>query len=93
MTKLGIDYGKGLQLINVLRDRGADRRGGSRLFAGRGIGDCAGRGSFRELARPGGSENHRRDRLLFRPNELANSLCDRAAGVDRRANDRPAARG
>lgn len=28
MTKLGIDYGKGLQLINVLRDRGADRRGG-----------------------------------------------------------------
>jgi len=28
MIKLGIDYGKGLQLINVLRDRGADRRAG-----------------------------------------------------------------
>ena len=67
MTKLGIDYGKGLQLINVLRDRGGRRRGGSRLFAGRGIGDCAGRGSFRKLARQGGRENHRRDRLLLQP--------------------------
>ena len=28
MIKLGIDYGKGLQFINVLRDRGADRRAG-----------------------------------------------------------------
>ena len=28
MTKLGIDYGKGLQLINVLRDTGADLRSG-----------------------------------------------------------------
>ncbi len=28
MTALGIEYGKGLQLINVLRDRGADRRAG-----------------------------------------------------------------
>ncbi|MDQ3197682.1 MAG: squalene/phytoene synthase family protein [Verrucomicrobiota bacterium] len=28
MTKLGIEYGKGLQLINVLRDRGADLRNG-----------------------------------------------------------------
>jgi farnesyl-diphosphate farnesyltransferase len=28
MIKLGIDYGKGLQLINVLRDRDADRRAG-----------------------------------------------------------------
>ncbi|MGI8432880.1 MAG: phytoene/squalene synthase family protein [Chthoniobacterales bacterium] len=28
MTKRGIDYGKGLQLINVLRDRGADERAG-----------------------------------------------------------------
>ncbi len=28
MTKLGRDYGKGLQLINVLRDRSADRRAG-----------------------------------------------------------------
>jgi farnesyl-diphosphate farnesyltransferase len=28
MTTLGIEYGKGLQLINVLRDRGADLRNG-----------------------------------------------------------------
>ena len=28
MIRLGIDYGKGLQLINVLRDRGADRQAG-----------------------------------------------------------------
>lgn len=28
MTRLGIEYGKGLQLINVLRDRGADLRTG-----------------------------------------------------------------
>lgn len=28
MTKLGIEYGKGLQLINVLRDRGADAAAG-----------------------------------------------------------------
>ncbi len=28
MTKLGIEYGKGLQLINVLRDRDADRQSG-----------------------------------------------------------------
>jgi farnesyl-diphosphate farnesyltransferase len=28
MTKLGIEYGKGLQLINVLRDRGPDLRNG-----------------------------------------------------------------
>ncbi|MEO6870823.1 MAG: squalene/phytoene synthase family protein [Chthoniobacterales bacterium] len=28
MTTCGIEYGKGLQLINVLRDRGADRRAG-----------------------------------------------------------------
>ena len=28
MTRLGIEYGKGLQLINVLRDRGADFRNG-----------------------------------------------------------------
>ena len=28
MTNLGIEYGKGLQLINVLRDRGADLRNG-----------------------------------------------------------------
>jgi farnesyl-diphosphate farnesyltransferase len=28
MTRLGIEYGKGLQLINVLRDRGADLRNG-----------------------------------------------------------------
>ncbi|MBA3543016.1 MAG: squalene/phytoene synthase family protein [Chthoniobacterales bacterium] len=28
MTKLGIDYGEGLQLINVLRDRGADAAAG-----------------------------------------------------------------
>ncbi len=28
MTKLGITYGKGLQLINVLRDRGADAAAG-----------------------------------------------------------------
>ncbi|MGH7936636.1 MAG: squalene/phytoene synthase family protein [Chthoniobacterales bacterium] len=28
MTALGIEYGKGLQLINVLRDRGADQRAG-----------------------------------------------------------------
>ena len=28
MTALGIEYGKGLQLINVLRDRGADLRAG-----------------------------------------------------------------
>ena len=93
MTKLGIDYGKGLQLINVLRDRGGGRRGGSRLFAGRGIGDCAGRASFRKLARQGGRENHRRHRLLFGPNELASSFCDCTAGADWRADDRAAARG
>jgi farnesyl-diphosphate farnesyltransferase len=28
MIKLGVDYGKGLQLINVLRDRSPDRRAG-----------------------------------------------------------------
>ncbi len=28
MSALGIEYGKGLQLINVLRDRGADLRAG-----------------------------------------------------------------
>lgn len=28
MSRLGIEYGKGLQLINVLRDRGADLRAG-----------------------------------------------------------------
>ncbi len=28
MTELGIEYGKGLQLINVLRDRGADLKNG-----------------------------------------------------------------
>jgi len=28
MTKLGIEYGKGLQLINILRDRGADAAAG-----------------------------------------------------------------
>jgi farnesyl-diphosphate farnesyltransferase len=28
MSALGIEYGQGLQLINVLRDRGADRRAG-----------------------------------------------------------------
>jgi len=28
MTRLGIEYGKGLQLINVLRDRGADLQNG-----------------------------------------------------------------
>ncbi|MEO6969913.1 MAG: squalene/phytoene synthase family protein [Chthoniobacterales bacterium] len=28
MTKLGVTYGRGLQLINVLRDRGADRQAG-----------------------------------------------------------------
>ena len=28
MSKLGIEYGKGLQLINVLRDRGADAKFG-----------------------------------------------------------------
>lgn len=28
MTELGIDYGKGLQLINVLRDRAADEKNG-----------------------------------------------------------------
>ena len=31
MTRLGVEYGKGLQLINVLRDRGADERSG-RLY-------------------------------------------------------------
>ena len=31
MTSLGIKYGKGLQLINILRDRGADERSG-RLY-------------------------------------------------------------
>ena len=69
MTELGIGYGKGLQLINVLRDRGADA----------------------ELAHQGRRENHRWDRLLFRPNELADSLCHRAAGLDWRADDRPLA--
>ena len=93
MTKLGIDYGKGLQLINILRDRRCRRRGGSRLSPGRGIGDYAGRGCLRELARQSGRENHRGDRVLFKPDELADSLCHRAAGFDWRADDRFVARG
>jgi farnesyl-diphosphate farnesyltransferase len=32
MKKLGIDYGKGLQLINILRDRGADEKNGRFYF-------------------------------------------------------------
>src|SRR5204863_7754528 len=32
MTKLGIEYGKGLQLINVLRDRTADEKNGRLYF-------------------------------------------------------------
>jgi farnesyl-diphosphate farnesyltransferase len=32
MRKLGIDYGKGLQLINILRDRAADEKNGRLYF-------------------------------------------------------------
>ena len=32
MTALGIEYGKGLQLINILRDRSADLRAGRNYF-------------------------------------------------------------
>ncbi len=32
MKKLGIDYGKGLQLINILRDRNADEKNGRLYF-------------------------------------------------------------
>ena len=32
MKKLGIDYGKGLQLINILRDRGVDEKNGRIYF-------------------------------------------------------------
>ena len=32
MTKLGIEYGKGLQLINILRDRAADAAAGRRYL-------------------------------------------------------------
>jgi farnesyl-diphosphate farnesyltransferase len=37
MEKLGTEYGKGLQLINVLRDRGADLRAGRGYLPAEGL--------------------------------------------------------
>ena len=93
MISLGVAYGKGLQLINVLRDRGADRQVGRSYLPAQELATQAHRRSFRVLAGRSGREARRRHRLLFRPNELADSFCDRPARFDWRAHHRPAARG
>ncbi len=85
MKKLGIDYGKGLQLINILRDRAADEKNGRLYFPAA--------EDVTPWLDPSRGADRRRNRVRFCPNELANALRHSFAGLDRRAHDRVAACG